>query len=150
MIRIRQRGGEIAIAAGLAGLGGFAGYKALQMPLGTVSVPDAGFFPLVCAGGLALCSLWFLAGVWCRRSPGEARDLGHVPVVMILAGLAILAFAFEKYGFAMLFPVLTAVIRTLAGRSWAHAALIAGALSFGAWLFFVVLLGVQLPALLVL
>jgi hypothetical protein len=150
MIRIRQRSGEIAIAAGLAGLGGFAGYKALQMPLGTASVPDAGFFPLVCAGGLALGSLWILARIWCRRPADDVRDLGHAPVAVVLAGLAILAFVFERYGFAMLFPVLTAVIRTLAGRSWAHAALIAGALSIGAWLFFVVLLGVQLPALLVL
>ena len=58
MIRIRQRSGDIAIAAVLAGLGGFAAYKALEMPLGTVSVPDAGFFPLLCAGGLALGSLW--------------------------------------------------------------------------------------------
>jgi hypothetical protein len=150
MIRIRQRSGEIAIAAALAGLGGFAGYGALQMPLGTASVPDAGFFPLACAGGLALGSLWILVRAWYRRAGVEGCDLGHAAVAVVVAGLAILSFVFEKYGFAMLFPVLTAVIRTLAGRTWLHAAAIAAALSFGTWVFFVVLLGVQLPALLVL
>ena len=150
MFRVSQRSGEIAIAAGLAGLGGFAGYKALQMPLGTVSVPDAGFFPLACAGGLALGSLWILARSWYRRPGAEGCDLGHATVAVVVVGLAILSFVFEKYGFATMFPVLTSVIRALSGRTWLHAAIVAAALSFGTWVFFVVLLGVQLPALLVL
>jgi tripartite tricarboxylate transporter TctB family protein len=150
MIRIRQRSGDAAVAAVLAGLGGFAAYKALEMPLGTVSVPDAGFFPLLCAGGLVLIALWTLARTWRSRPADDVRDLGHTEVVVLVVGLAVLSFTFERYGFAMLFPVLTAVIHRLARQSWMHAALIAGGLSLGAWFFFVVLLGVQLPALMVL
>jgi len=146
---VRLRTGEAAIAAMLLALAVAAGVLAGRLPLGTWRLPNAGFFPLVAAVGLALSSAAVLMSAALDGTRGGTAGIriGHLQGVALLLGLVAVAWGFERAGFAVLWPVCVVLLVLLTRLGWWRSAAVAGALVAGAHLVFAGFLGLQLPPL---
>ncbi|KAB2920746.1 MAG: hypothetical protein F9K29_00270 [Hyphomicrobiaceae bacterium] len=145
---VRVRTGEAVIAAMLLALAVAAGVLAGRLPLGTWRLPNAGFFPLVAAVGLAVSSAAVLvgAGLGGTRGGTAGVPIGHLQGAALLLGLLAVAWGFERLGFVVLWPVCVLLLVLLTRLGWLRSAAVAGAFVAGAYLVFATLLGLQLPA----
>lgn len=147
--QITPRQGELGVhVAMLLVAGGFA-WVALRMPMGDVSLPGPGFFPLGLSGLLALVAVFNLWRV-ARQRPIDAATVAMFdpPVLVAIAGLLLACVAFEAAGFLITFALFLGVLfRVLAQVTWRRAAILAIATTTGAHLLFVRALSVQLPPL---
>ncbi len=144
---VRLRAGEAAVAAMLLVLAIAAGALAGRLPLGTLRLPNAGFFPLVAVVGLAMSSAAVLVSgaLGGTRSGAGVVPIGHLQGIALLLGLLAVAIGFERAGFAVLWPVCAVLLAILTKLGWLRSAAVAGVFVAGAYLVFAKFLGLQLP-----
>lgn len=135
--------GERVIAVLLCLLGVYVFWNALGMPAGTFSTPGPGFFPRAVGLLLAVSA----AAILLRRGAerGVARfALGEIaPCAGVLLAAALL---FDPLGAVATLGLTAAALCGLIGRGpWWKGALFGACASLGTWLFFIQLLGVQMP-----
>lgn len=141
------RAGEKAVAMALFAAGAFFAWQSLAISFGTVGVPGPGFFPFVL--GLGLCGFALAIGVKAGRDsePADAVEIGHRDVLVVFAALLGVCIAFEFLGALAALGLFTALLLTVLARVPVPLALASAALGMaGVWGFFKVLLGLQLPA----
>ncbi len=144
---IEFRRGEAAVAAALFVVAGYVIWAAREMPMGSVSLPGPGFFPLALGAGLALLSAGFLARLWLTGGDRFPVELGHAAIGITFIALLAVAFAFESVGALPVLGVLLAVLaRTFAPIAPWKAIVFGAAGAALTWLVFVYLLGVTLPS----
>jgi putative tricarboxylic transport membrane protein len=146
--RIEERRGAVAAAATLFLAGAFFVWEASALDFGSLSLPGAGFFPLVLGAGLA--ALAAIIGTNVARAPGEAStdqvELGHRDVLVAFGALLAVPLAFERAGAYLTLGVFSFLLLVVIGKASAlRAALACAAGMAGVWYFFKVLLGLQLP-----
>jgi putative tricarboxylic transport membrane protein len=145
-MQIGSRALEMAVAIALLLGGIFTAEESLRMPLGTMSLPGPGVFPLFMGVALAIVAAALLVGYARRTEPGETLQLGHRYIAVALLAIGGAAELIERTGYlisATLFLfVLFASVSTL---GWWRSGLAAFATALVSQLFFQNLLGVVLP-----
>jgi putative tricarboxylic transport membrane protein len=152
---MRRSPAEIALSAGVLGLGAFAAVVTARLSgEGGYAGIGPNFIPAVVSGGLLVVGSWLLwealAGGWRNRGQPEAgaEHVFHAPAFWwITAGLfahmALIAWA----GFVIAGTVLfLCVARGFDSSRWARDAALGFVLSLAVFAFFVKLLNVNLPA----
>ena len=152
---MRRAPAEIALSAGVLGLGAFAAVVTAQLPgEGGYAGIGPNFIPAVVSGGLLVVGIWLLwealAGGWRNRGEPEAgaeHSFNAPAFWWITAGLfahmALIGWAGFVVAGTVLFPC---VARGFGSRRWARDATLGFALSLAVFVFFVKLLNVNLPA----
>ena len=147
MATVREKTGDMVTAGVLFAIGLAAILLSRLMPLGEFSVPGPGFFPTLL--GILLCIVSGALAVRLMVKKGETSvvHIGHPHIWATLAALLGVAVFFERLGFI---PVIALFVffclKTFSPLRWIACLLIAGVAAVGVFLFFNVLLGVQLPA----
>ena len=142
---ISARHGGMCVAAVLAAIGLIFTWQAALIDFGDVALPGPGFFPLVL--GVLVLALAAVIGVrdWFRTG-GEAVELGHRDVLIVLAALAALPPLFEPLGAYATLGLFGAALLVLIARCSLVIAVLSAAIGMAAcWYFFQVALGLQLP-----
>jgi hypothetical protein len=143
---VNTRRGAVLVAAMLGGTGAFFIWQALLVEVGTIALPGPGFFPLLLgalmitgAVGLSVQSWFFMQG--------EMIEIGHRDVLITASTLLGVPFLFERLGAYVSFAMLAIAMLVLIGRVAPGIAVIATAIGLaGCWLFFQIMLGLQLPS----
>jgi hypothetical protein len=136
--------GLVAALAFLA-TGVFFAWFSILLPFGRVGLPGAGFFPFVLGVVLALLALAILFQVW-RAPGGEPIFLGHRDVLIAIAGMAGIAFAFEQVDSYLALGLFSAFLLTFVARARLWRVVLGAVLGMVAvYLFFGVALGLRLP-----
>ena len=139
------RRGEIAMSVALLATAVFFVSQAAVLPFGGIGLPDPGFFPFALGavlGVLALAILYRSA----RSEEGETVYLGHRDVLVVLAALACVAFAFERADTYLVLGSFMAVILLLVARAAPWKVVLGAVLGMIAvWAIFRLALGVRLP-----
>src|SRR5580704_4440724 len=143
---VSARRGGIVVAAVLAAVGLVFAWQASLLDLGGFELPGPGFFPLV-LGSLVFAFAVLIAIEGLRGvGAGEAVELGHRDVLIVLAALAAAAALFEPLGAYLSLGLFGAVLLVLLARVSIPLAIASAAVAMVAcWYFFQVLLGLQLP-----
>jgi len=140
-----DRRGDVFVAGMLALAGAFFAWQAALLDLGGVGLPGPGFFPLLLGAILVIFSIAVGIGRW-RSSEGEAVELGHRDVLIVIAALLAVPLMFEPLGATITLGLLGTTLLVLIARVRLPLAIAAGGLGMAAcWYFFQVLLGVPLP-----
>jgi hypothetical protein len=139
-IRKDLLGGGLLLAVGAA----FC-YHALTLGVGTARVMGAGYFPMLAGGFLILTAvLTLLAGI---RSPETVERPPWRSVAAVIAGVAAFIAVVPWFG---LLPAIVATVLLAAGGDPqsrpVSALLLALGLATGAWLVFLLGLGLSIPA----
>jgi putative tricarboxylic transport membrane protein len=152
---VRRSAAEIALSAGVLGLGVFATVVTAQLSgEGGYAGIGPNFIPAVVAAGLLVIGAWLLreslAGGWRNRAGPDqgAEHLFHAPAFgWITAGLfahmALIGWAGFVVAGTVLFPC---VARGFGSTRIARDAVLGFVLSLAVFVFFVKLLNVNLPA----
>lgn len=145
-MHVPSRMGEAALSLVLAGLGAAVAVGGARMPLGTLSLPGPGFFPLALGVLLGVAGVAWSA-VTLARGGSDPVSLGGWRPWSTLAVLAAAALAFEPVGAPLtLALMLAALFRILGDLGLARALAYGVVASAVAYLVFTRLLGVGLPA----
>lgn len=139
------RNGAALFGAALVALGLIAIYKASALPLGTLSDPDAGLFPLASAIAVTLLGSISLAA---KREAieSEIERAGVVRVVVLSVSVALYALLVPRAGFIICTALLLAVVLRAIGRAaWLPTGIGAIGGSIGCYALFT-RLGAPLPA----
>jgi hypothetical protein len=140
-----RRGGAWIAAALILIAGGFA-WQACSLPLGTVELPGAGFFPLVLSILLAGCCVATSARLARSAEPGEAVELGHRDVLVAIGAMLAVPVLFETLGAFLALGLFSGALLVLVARVRPTRAALASALGMAVLCYaFKILLGVQLP-----
>ena len=143
---VSSRLGEIFMAVALLATAVFFVWQSALLPLGNVKLPGPGFFPLALGVVLGLLALAILF-LSMRGEEGETTYLGHRNVLIVLAALAGLAFAFERADSYLVLGTFMAVILLLVARASLWKVLLAALVTIVlVWAIFTLALGVRLPA----
>jgi hypothetical protein len=141
-----RRGG--LIAAGLLGATGLLfAWQASLLDLGDIGLPGAGFFPLLL--GCAVLAFSVVIGVegWRTPASGERIVFGHRDVLIVFAALLGVPSTFDTFGAYLTLGLFGATLLLFVARlSLLSTAVAVGSGAIVCWLFFQVMLGVQLPA----
>jgi hypothetical protein len=140
------RTGEIAVAIALLAVAVFFISQAALLDFGRIGLPGPGFFPFALGVALALVSLMILYVM--VRSPDEAEPVyvGHRDVLVVIAALAGVAFAFEQSDTYLVLGTFLAFVLLLVARTTLLRALLGACLGMAlVWLMFKFALGVRLP-----
>jgi hypothetical protein len=143
---VPARLGEAVVALALLAAGLFFMWQASILPFGRVGLPGPGFFPFALGSGLVLLALAILYVLW--RAPGEATPvfLGHRDVLIAMAALAGVAFAFERADTYLVLGTFAAALLLLVARSTLWRVVLGAIIGMiVVWLFFVLALGLRLP-----
>jgi len=144
---VPSRVGELAVAAALLVVGVFLVWQSALLPFGNVGLPGPGFFPFVLGIALSLLALASAVRTASQRGQGEMICLGHRDILVVFVALAGVGFAFQRLGVYATLGLFTAALLLLIARTSLWRAVLAAGLGMVAvWVFFKVLLGVQLPA----
>ena len=147
-MHIRPRRLELAIAAIIFALGALMAGAAWRMPMGTASLPGPGFMPLALGILLAATSLAVAARcVAMMAGPAEEpAPLGHRFIYVTFAALLGVAWLFDRVGFlTSIFLFMFVLLAALSPLNWWRAALGAVTAVALSYVFFSVLLGLNLP-----
>jgi putative tricarboxylic transport membrane protein len=141
--------GENAVAAVLAALAAYVLWEACQMPGGAPGQPGPGFFPVILATVLLVCSAGLMLRNW-RAPEGTSSatvlSFRYPKAWITLAALVAMTFALEPLGFVLAGTLfLIVLLRFCGGVAWATASAGAIVIAVAAWYFFVTVLGVNLP-----
>ena len=133
--RLRETARASSVAVGFLLLSGWICFEAFQVPLGTLRMPGAGFFPLVLGLTLGGLSIGLLAQSLANRTRGSPRIWPERPEVLyLMASIAVAAWLFERAGFLPAMALfLGAALRVLGTRNWATvvvAALVGSVVSY--------------------
>ena len=141
------RRGELAVASVLVLVGVFFAWQACLLPLGTIAMPGAGFFPLVLAVLLATLSGVTVVATL-RSEPAEERvGLARRDVLGTVAAMLAIPLLFESLGAYVTLALFSTGLLVFLARQPLGRAIAASAVALAAaWLFFNVLLGLQLPS----
>jgi putative tricarboxylic transport membrane protein len=141
--------GEIAVSAFLATLAANVLWEACQMPAGAPGQPGPGFFPIILASVLLICSIGLMLRNWKApegTSSAAALSFRYPKAWITLAALVAMTFALEPLGFVVSATVFLIVLLRYCGDvAWATAGVGAIVIAVAAWYFFVTVLGVNLP-----
>ena len=142
---VSGRHGQICMAVALVATAIFFVWQSSVLDFGTIALPGPGFFPFALGIVLGLLGLTILF----RSVTGEEVEavyLGHRDVLVVLAAMAGLAFAFEKVDSYVALGTFMAVLLLLVGRAAPWKVALGVILSMLAvWAFFQLGLGVRLP-----
>jgi hypothetical protein len=142
---VSARYGEICMAVALLATAIFFVWQSALLPFGTVALPGPGFFPFalgIVLGLLGLAILWRSI----TSEEMEAVYLGHRDVLLVLAAMAGLAFAFERMDSYVAMGAFMAVLLLFVGHATPWKVAVGVILSMLAvWVFFQLGLGVRLP-----
>jgi putative tricarboxylic transport membrane protein len=152
---VRRSRGELALSAGVLGLGVFAAVVTARLPgEGGYAGIGPNFIPAVVSAGLLVTGAWLLwealSGGWRSRGEPEAGAehafqagaFGWI-TAGLLAHMALIGWAGFVLAGTVLFPC---VARAFGSRRVARDAALGFALSLAVFLFFVKFLNVNLPA----
>lgn len=145
---VTVRRGEIAVAVVFVGAALGVLWESSRMPQGSWGAPGPAFVPAMLGIGLLACGVAMLVRAALARNdaPGPAVSLGHPRVWLTVASVVVMAFVLEPVGFIVSGTVfLLVLLRGVGGASWPAAGGGALALTLGAWYFFTLALGVNLP-----
>ena len=141
-----ERSGELVIAGVLFCIGLFGILNSRAMPPGEFSVPGPGFFPILL--GVLLCSVSLALGIqtfFNRTSQGV--KVGHHHIWSTIIALIIVGVFFELLGFILMITLFVGfLLKILSNLRWIACILWAIAAAISAYLFFYLLLGIQLPS----
>ncbi len=144
-MRVSERNGELVIAGVLCFIGILWIVLAGAMPYGEFSVPGPGFLPALL--GALMCGVSLALGIrlfWSK--PGRPIHIGHPRIWITIAALILLAVIFEPLGFFLTITLFVALIlKLLSPMKWVACSLWAACGALVAYLFFDLLLGIQLP-----
>jgi hypothetical protein len=139
--------GEAIMALALLAAAVFFVWHAAQLPFGRIGLPGPGFFPFALGIVLGLLALAILYRSLRSASEAGAVFLGHRDVLIVLAALAGVAFAFERADTYVVLGVFAAVLLLLVARAAPWRVVLGATLGMVAvWLVFTLALGVRLPA----
>lgn len=142
---VSGRVGEIFMAAVLLATAVFFVWQAAFLPFGSFGLPGPGFFPFALGVALGLLALAILV-LSIQGEAGETVYLGHRDVLIVLAAMAGMAFAFERADAYLVLGSFMAVILLLVARASPWKVLLAVVLGMIAvWAMFRLALGVRLP-----
>jgi putative tricarboxylic transport membrane protein len=148
MVTIREKTGDMVIAGVLFAIGLAAILLSRLMPLGEFSVPGPGFFPTFLGALLCIVSGVQAVRLAVKKGGNGVVRIGHPHIWATLAALLGVAVFFEPLGFI---PAIALFIffclMTFSALRWIACLLISISAAAGVFLFFNVLLGVQLPAM---
>jgi Tripartite tricarboxylate transporter TctB family len=143
---VSTRVGEIVMAVALLATAVFFIWQSLLLPFGGVGLPGPGFFPF--ALGIAL-AVFAIAVLYVAATDVDLMAkvfLGHRDVLVVVAALLGVAFAFERADSYLVLGAFTAVLLLVLAKT-TLVRVVMGAV-FGmvlVWLLFRVGLGVRLP-----
>jgi hypothetical protein len=147
MAAVREKTGDMVISGILFSIGLVAILLSRFMPPGEFSVPGPGFFPTLLGTFLSIVSGAQAVRLAAKKGGRGTIRIGHPRIWATLVALLGVAAFFETLGFI---PVIALFVffclKTFSPLRWIPCILIASAAAAGAFLFFNVLLGVQLPA----
>jgi hypothetical protein len=142
---VSSRRGEIVMSVALLATAFFFVSQAAVLPFGGIGLPGPGFFPFALGAALGVLALAILYRS-VRGEEGETVYLGHRDVLIVLAALAGVAFAFERADTYVVLGSFMAVILLLVARSAPWKVLLGAVLGMIAvWAVFRLALGVRLP-----
>ena len=122
-------------------------WHAALLPFGRVGLPGPGFFPFALGIVLGLLALVILSRALRRPDEGGVVFLGHRDVLIVLAALVGVAFAFERADTYVVLGVFAAVLLLLVARAAPWRVALGATLGMVAvWAVFGLALGVRLPA----
>lgn len=121
--------------------------QAWLLDFGRVGLPGPGFFPFALGIALAVASSLILYSVMRSPGRGDLVFLGHRDVLVVMAALAGVAFAFERADSYVVLGVFVAVLLLAIARTTVWQMLLGAILGMVlVWIVFVFALGVRLPA----
>ena len=147
---MQNRGDLIGSAALiLVGIGVVIG--SIRLQVGTLSMPQPGFFPLV--GGLLLIglSLILLVQGWvgrgtAPRQPREAFGEWRRPLILVVS-MSVYTGVLEAFGYVLpTIAIAVVILRLLGVTSWKVLILASVGLSVGTYYLFGRIMGIELPA----
>ncbi len=142
---VSRRLGEIVMSVALLATAIFFVWQSALLPMGGVRLPGPGFFPLTLGVALGLLALAILF-LSIRDEEGETVYLGHRNVLIVLAALSGVAFAFERADSYLVLGSFMAVVLLLVARASLWKVLLAAVIGMIAvWAMFRLALGVRLP-----
>jgi putative tricarboxylic transport membrane protein len=144
--RDRVRAG--AVAGVFLLLGAFICFEGLQVPVGTVRMPGAGFFPLLLGIALSALSILLLA-MSLVSPPGDATRLWpeRREVVYLAATVAVAVLLFERAGFLVTMALfLVVAVRVLGKMRWPTVIVLALVGSVSSYVVFSRVLQIALPS----
>jgi putative tricarboxylic transport membrane protein len=133
----------------LIGIGVVIG--SIRLHVGTLLVPQPGFFPLV--GGLLLVGLsvilvvqGFLGRGTAPRQPREAFGEWRRPLILVVS-MSAYTVVLEVLGYVLpTIAIAIIILRVLGVTSWKVLILASGGLSVGTYYLFARIMGIELPA----
>jgi len=138
--------GGMLVAAAIAIAGALLAWQAALLDLGNLDLPGPGFFPLVLGAAMVTFAMAIGIDRW-RSAEGEAIKLGHRDVLVTVAALLAVPLLFEPLGALATLGLFGVTMLVLVARVQPLLAIAAAAVGMAAcWYFFQVLLGLQLPA----
>ena len=142
----RVRRGERIFGAALGAVGLFALYQGTSLPLGSLSEPDAGFFPVVVAIALILFALLALKGRAFEVDRPPPDPGGAARVAVLIGSLGIYGWLLPLAGFVPCTIVLLGILlRGLGDVSWSATIVCAVTAAVGCYFLFT-RLGLPLPS----
>lgn len=121
-------------------------WQSASLPFGRVALPGPGFFPFALGIVLGLFALAILYQAL-RSAEGEAVFVGHRDVLIALAALAGVAFAFERIDAYVVLGAFAAALLLFVARAAPRRVVLGTILGMvGVWAVFRLALGVRLPA----
>jgi putative tricarboxylic transport membrane protein len=149
---MRPRAREKVKASGVAVVfflvGAFICFEALQVPVGTVRMPGAGFFPLLLGLMLGVLSIVLLGMSLTSLAGQSTRIWPEQPdVLYLVASIVAAVWLFERAGFLLTMALFLAVaMRVLGTASWVTVVTLALVGSITSYLVFGRVLMIALPS----
>jgi len=147
-VRVREKARAGSVAGVFLLVGAWICLEAIQVPVGTVRMPGAGFFPLVLGLTLVVLSLALLAMNLLSPAAGPTRVWPERPEVLYLLGSMVAAvWLFERAGFLLTMALFLGVaVRVLGTMSWVTVVVAAMVGSVTSYMVFSRALLIALPA----
>jgi putative tricarboxylic transport membrane protein len=126
----------------------FICFEAWQVPVGSLRMPGAGFFPLLLGVTLGVLAL-LLLGMSLVGAGGDAVDVRpeRREVLQLAASIFVAVFLFERAGFLLTMALFVAVVMKILGTmSWTTAIVFAVLGSVAAYVVFGRVLLIALPS----
>lgn len=143
---VPARTGEIAAAIALLAVAVFFISQAALLDFGHIGLPGPGFFPFSLGIALGLVSLMILFVVARSQEESKPLYLGHRDVLVVIAALMGVAFAFEQADTYLVLGTFLASVLLLVARTTFWRALLGACLGMVlVWVVFRFALGVRLP-----
>ena len=144
----RERVKASVVAAVFLLVGVWICFEALQVPVGNLRMPGAGFFPLVLGVTLSALAIILFGTEWVSRETGSTRIWPDRPEVLYVTGILVLAvWLFDRAGFLLAMSVFLVVSIKVLGRGrWLTALVTAVIGSVTSYWVFVRLLQISLPS----